>query len=73
MPKVPDTQENAEICAKYCGSCPTHSGIEGELLFCARGKSQKPKPESGCNCEHCDIWNGAGLKDHYYCRNGAAK
>jgi hypothetical protein len=73
MSKIPDTKKNAEICATYCGSCPTHSGIPGELLFCARGKSQAPKPEAGCYCDHCEIWNSAGLKDHYYCRNGAAK
>jgi len=73
MSKIPDTRENLETCAKYCGSCPTHSGLEGDLLFCARGKSRAPKPESGCNCGHCPIWTGAALKEYYYCRNGAAK
>jgi hypothetical protein len=73
MAQIPDTTENVETCARYCGTCPTHSGIQGELLFCARGPSRAPKPESGCNCEHCEIWNGAGLTGHYYCRSGAAK
>jgi hypothetical protein len=70
--KVDDTYENEMICTKFCGVCPTYPGVKGELLFCARGKSNSPKQKAGCNCGLCDVWNKYELTDFYYCIEGAA-
>ena len=43
MSKVEDSQENFDICMEYCKPCLTFSDIEGEGLFCARGKSSTPR------------------------------
>ena len=69
MPKVEDTFENEMICTKFCGVCPSYPGVKGELLFCARGKSNVPKSKSkaGCNCGACDAWNKYDLAGFYYC------
>jgi hypothetical protein len=71
MPKVEDTQENVNICMKFCGSCPTYPGVKGEVLFCARGKSNIPKVKQGCNCGLCDVQNKYGCTGSYYCTEGA--
>ncbi|GEM_PF-833485 len=73
MSKVEDNYENETICIKFCGVCPTYPGVKGELLFCARGKSNSPKQKAGCNCGICDVWNKYELTDFYYCIEGAAK
>jgi hypothetical protein len=73
MPKVEDTQENVNICMKFCGSCPTYPGVKGEVLFCARGKSSTPKATTGCNCGLCDVQNKYGCTGSYYCTEGACE
>ncbi len=71
MPKAEDTQENVNICMKFCGSCPTYPGVKGEVLFCARGKNNTPKVKQGCNCSLCDVQNKYGCTGSYYCTEGA--
>lgn len=73
MAKVEDTRENENICMTFCGSCPTYPGVEGEGLFCARGKSSAPKEKTGCNCGMCDVQNKFGCQDQYYCINGVCE
>ena len=73
MGKVPDNQENVEICVKYCGTCKTYPGVAGEALFCARGKSSAPREKKGCNCMGCEVQAACGLTSAYYCINGAAE
>ena len=72
MSRVDDTYENETICSRFCGACPTYPEIKGELLFCARGRSQAPKQKAGCNCSLCDVWNKYDLEEFYYCQRGAA-
>lgn len=73
MPKVDNIPENEKICNNFCRTCPTYPGIDGEILFCARGKSSSPKNEMGCNCGVCEVWNKYGLKDFYYCIKGSSE
>lgn len=70
MAKVEDTPENASVCLEFCGSCPTFSEVEGEALFCARGKSSTPRQKHGCNCSMCTIQGKSGCRGTYYCING---
>ena len=68
MPRVDDNFDNEHICSRFCGVCPTYPGLKGELLFCARGRSQAPKSKAGCNCSLCDVWNKYELEDFYWCQ-----
>jgi hypothetical protein len=70
MPKVDDNQENAEICKKNCEPCLTYPGVEGEVLFCSRGKSSAPKSKNGCNCGMCDVKKKYFCQGTYFCING---
>ena len=72
MAKVDDTNENVEICQKYCGSCPTYPTDSQQWLFCARGKTSKTLDKKGCNCPECEVWEKYGLSQMYYCIRGAA-
>ncbi|MHA2123093.1 MAG: DUF2769 domain-containing protein [Promethearchaeota archaeon] len=73
--KVPDTPENMEVCKRFCGPCPTFKPnelqkVKPHALFCARGKSEKPKDQidnKGCNCLDCGIFEKYGLKGGWYC------
>jgi len=77
--KVPDTPENMEICKQFCGPCPTFkpnklNEVEPHALFCARGKSSKPKDEitdKGCYCLGCGVFQKYGLKGGWFCTYGA--
>jgi Protein of unknown function (DUF2769) len=71
--KVEDTQENIEICVKYCGVCPSKPQVFGEVLYCSRGKSVKEVVEKGCNCPGCGVYAKYGLAGSYFCKNGAAE
>ncbi len=73
MPKVEDNQENANICMKFCGSCSTYPGVEGDVLFCAKGKNSTPKAKAGCNCGLCDVQNKHGCSGTYFCIEGACE
>ena len=68
MAKVPDTRENEERC--ICPGCPSFPG-EG-LLYCARGKSEKPVRRRGCICADCANFQRYDLRDGYYCADGRA-
>jgi hypothetical protein len=70
---VEDTEENRQICRKYCKACPSykHHSLEkfqpGEL-FCACGKSTAPSiKELGCFCPACEIFNGHHLNFGHFC------
>lgn len=73
MPKVPDTKENADICVKYCKDCLTYPGVEGELLFCARGKSSAQTTKQGCNCGICEVKKKNLCSGLYFCIQGACE
>jgi len=73
MPLVDDNQENFNICMKFCGSCPTFPGVEGEALFCARGKSTAPKAKDGCICGSCDVKKKYFCQGTYFCINGVCE
>jgi len=70
MSKVENTQENFNICMENCKPCLTYSDIEGEGLFCARGKSSAPRPKKGCNCGFCPVQHKSGCNGAYYCVDG---
>ena len=71
---VDDTEENLEICKKYCGNCPTYrtnklSELPPHALFCARGVSSissQVRPVN-CYCPACEIFTKCGLKIGYFC------
>jgi len=71
--KVEDTEENRQICMKYCGSCPTykHNSLgnsEPGALFCARGKSCAPSvKEVNCYCPACEIFDKNSLAIGRFC------
>ncbi len=70
MAKVEDNQENANICMNNCISCMSYPDIEGEALFCVRGKSSAAVTKSGCNCSPCEVQGKYGCKGEYYCAEG---
>jgi len=73
MAKVEDNQTNFDTCMEYCKPCLTYSDIEGEGLFCARGKSVAPRNKKGCNCGLCAVQQKSGCKSTYYCVEGACE
>ncbi|MBI5665707.1 MAG: DUF2769 domain-containing protein [Nitrospirae bacterium] len=73
MPKVDDNQDNVNVCLKFCGPCLTYPDVEGEALFCARGKSSAPKAKQGCNCGICDVKRKYLCQGAYFCINGACE
>ena len=67
--KVPDTEENRQKC--ICANCPTYvdcMGKNGEILFCATGKTACAFESMGCICGECPIGGQYRLNDLYYCR-----
>lgn len=73
MSKVEDNQENIDICLKHCKQCLTYPGIEGEALFCARGKSSAPKKKNGCNCGYCEVKKKYSCRGAFYCIEGVCE
>jgi hypothetical protein len=73
MPKVEDTQKNVNICLNSCVSCMSYPDIEGEILFCSRGKSSAPVTKKGCNCSLCEMQSKYGCKGEYYCIEGTCE
>lgn len=68
MPEVEDTQENYKLCLnEQCGTCPSHPGLEGEALYCARGPSKGRVERVECLCPDCPIWVECGLGKTFYC------
>lgn len=70
---VEDTEENRQICRKYCGACPTykHNELgkhEPALLFCACGRSTAPsQKELNCYCPACEIYAKHSLVIGHFC------
>jgi hypothetical protein len=70
---VEDTEENRQICRKYCGACPTyqHNALnksQPDTLFCARGISQVPSPkELNCYCPACELYTKHSLVIGHFC------
>jgi hypothetical protein len=70
---VEDSDENRQICRKYCRSCPSYKRHSLEKyptaeLFCARGKSSAPAiKESGCFCPACELFTKHHLNIGYFC------
>ena len=70
---VEDTDENRQVCMKYCGSCPTYKGntlgqLQPDILFCSRGTSPVPsKKEVGCYCPACELFTRNSLVIGHFC------
>jgi ribosomal protein L44E len=70
---VEDTEENRQICRKYCGACPTykHNSLEKsgpDSLFCARGISAAPdQKELNCYCPACELYTKHSLVIGHFC------
>ena len=73
MSKVEDNQENVNTCLKFCGPCLSNPGIDGEALFCSRGKSSTPVTKNGCNCGYCDVKRKYSCSGTYFCLEGACE
>jgi len=74
---VEDTEENEEICRKYCGSCPTFkrnnlAQSPPHVLFCARGKTSNHSDvkTAGCYCPACELFTRNKLVIGYFCTKG---
>ncbi len=72
--KVDESVANIDICGRFCGSCPTYRENKlktgnPQLLFCARGKSDKEEPikRMTCNCPGCGVHKRYKLTDNFYC------
>ncbi len=64
--KIEDTPENREKC--HCRFCPSYPhNCEGELLYCAKGKSDCEIEVKGCICNTCSICFEYKLENLYYC------
>ena len=70
---VPDTEENRQICRKYCTICENykHHSLDqyqpGEL-FCARGTSSATSmKEIGCFCPACELFAKHHIRGGYCC------
>ena len=70
---VEDTEENRQICMKYCGACPTYrknslGQHQPDSLFCARGISNVPQvKEDRCFCPACEIFDKNNLVIGHFC------
>jgi hypothetical protein len=78
MKVVENNEENIAICKQFCGPCPTFkpnglNTVKPNMLFCARGQSEKPVEEiedKGCNCFGCPIFRDHELKGAWFCMHG---
>jgi hypothetical protein len=73
MAKVEDNQDNVNICMNNCVSCMSYSGVEGEALYCSRGKSSASITRAGCNCSFCDVQIKYGCSGTFYCAEGGCE
>lgn len=70
---VEDTEENRQICRKYCGVCPSykHNALEKfqpDSLFCSRGLSSAPsQKELNCYCPACELYAKHSLIIGHFC------
>ena len=60
-----------------CPDCPSYdecAKMDGELLFCSYGRSQKCiENEKGCTCPDCPVFKKLELKNSYYCTRGSER
>ena len=70
---VEDTEENRQICRKYCRICPNYKHhsfgqYQPNELFCACGNSSAPdKREIGCFCPGCELFTKYHQRVGYFC------
>ncbi|HTY14838.1 MAG TPA: DUF2769 domain-containing protein [Methanoregulaceae archaeon] len=71
---VDESVANLDVCGRFCGTCPTYKENtlntgKPNLLFCARGKSDKSSGEKkvGCKCPGCGVHRRYQLTEDYYC------
>jgi Glutamate synthase domain 2 len=66
MNNIENSEENRNRC--ICPECPSYPyNCEGELLYCAAGKSNAEIHEKGCICFLCPVFDENKLKDLYLC------
>ena len=66
MNNIENSEENRNRC--ICSGCPSYPhNCDGELLYCAVGKSDSEIHEKGCICFLCPVFNENKLKDLYLC------
>jgi hypothetical protein len=72
-PVVANTEENRQICRKYCTICQNYKRHSLEKyqpteLFCACGTSSASSMrEIGCFCPACELFTKHHLRGGYYC------
>jgi hypothetical protein len=70
---VMDTEENRQICRKFCGVCPTYQRnaldqSQPDTLFCARGETSAPsRKELNCYCPACELYTKHSLVIGHFC------
>jgi hypothetical protein len=70
---VEDSEENRQICRKYCGVCPSYKQnalgqSQPDVLFCARGVSSAASPKKlNCYCPACEIYTKNSLVIGHFC------
>ena len=68
-----DTEENRQICRKYCTICQNYKRHSLEKfqpteLFCGRGGSSATNmKEIGCFCPACELFSKHQLRGGYFC------
>ncbi|MEI7857404.1 MAG: DUF2769 domain-containing protein [Methanomicrobiales archaeon] len=71
-----DTEENRQICSKYCKICPNYKAhqlekFQPDELFCARKKSScEDRKKIRCFCTGCEIFSKYHLGTGFFCVNG---
>jgi len=73
QPVVEDTEENRQLCRKYCVNCQNYKKHSLEQhqpteLFCARGQSSATSMKViGCFCPACELFTKHHLRGGYFC------
>ncbi len=73
QPAVEDTEENRQLCRKYCINCQNYKKHSLEKhqpteLFCARGQSSATSMKViGCFCPACELFTKHHLRGGYFC------
>ncbi|MGZ7210509.1 MAG: DUF2769 domain-containing protein, partial [Methanobacterium sp.] len=64
--KIEDSKENRNKCA--CPYCPSYPhDCNGDVLYCANGKSRCDIEPEGCICNTCPVYFEYELNGLYYC------